>query len=362
MVSKEGKKLSLLTPTHFETSEQFSNRKRDHIRLSLDDRNEAVGGSELDKIQLIHEALPEIDFDEVEINQISLGMDLKTPFLVSSMTAGHRDAININKILAQVCEKKSWLMGVGSQRRELHDPEASKEWQAVRKSAPQALLLGNLGLSQLIQTSVSEVERLVESLEASAMIIHTNPLQECLQPEGTPQFRGGLKALEQVCAQLSVPVILKETGCGFSESTLKKLKSIGLAAVDISGFGGTHWGRIEGDRAGEQTLHSRAANVFSDWGVSTLASLRNANAAKVNYEFWASGGIRSGLDAAKVLSLGAKIVGFAKPVLQAALAGEEVLCKFMDAVEFELKTAMFCSGCNNLAKLKNKSSVKEGEV
>jgi isopentenyl-diphosphate delta-isomerase len=245
-------------------------------------------------------------------------------------------------------------MGVGSQRRELADPKASQEWRAIRREVPEAVLFGNVGLAQIIRSKTSEIERLVEVLEASAMIVHLNALQECLQPEGTPQFRGGLKALERLCRQLSIPVIVKETGCGFSRSTLKRLKGLGIAAVDVSGLGGTHWGRIEGDRNVADSVRREAADTLAHWGISTVDSLIEAGRGRPDYEVWASGGVRSGLDAAKLLAMGAQTVGLAKPILQAAVLGEEQLDHRMAVLEFELKTVLFCTGSRSITELQKK--------
>lgn len=339
-----------------ESSKQFERRKQDHIRLSLNPGNEAVGGSGLDQVRLLHEALPDIDFSEVDLRQTSLNLSLSTPLLVSSMTAGHYGSLDLNRRLAEACAARGWLMGVGSQRRELNDPAAASEWREIRKSAPQVKWLGNIGLSQLIRSSISQIQTLVDALEASAMIVHLNALQECMQPEGTPQFRGGLQAIERLCRQLSVPVIIKETGCGFSQLTLQRLKNIGVAAVDVSGFGGTHWGRIEGQRAGQGDVRSHAAITFADWGVSTVESLLSAVEIQPDYEIWASGGVRSGLDAAKLLAMGGQVVGFAKPILEAALQGEESLHHKMETIEYELKAALFCTGCQSVQQLKEKQA------
>lgn len=334
-----------------ESTVQFESRKRDHIRLALDGKNQAAGESGLERVQLVHEALPDLDFKEVSLEYVSLKKKLKTPFLVSSMTAGHERSTELNVLLARACEARGWRMGVGSQRRELGDKKAADEWRAIRKKAPRVELLGNLGLAQLIKSKVSDVERLVENLEASAMIIHLNALQECMQPEGTPEFKGGLKAIEKLCAKLSVPVVVKETGCGFSASTLKRLKRTGVAAVDVSGLGGTHWGRIEGGRNHSGTDRHEAALTFANWGISTVDSLLEATKLKPDYEVWASGGVRSGLDAAKLLSLGAACVGFAMPVLEAALNGEEALLSKMGVFEYELKTALFCTGSKTITSM-----------
>ena len=337
-----------------EKYKQFTQRKQDHIRLSLDGRHQAMGLSELEKIDLVHEAFPEINFDEIRIDQSRLGLEGKTPFLISSMTAGHKDSFKINALLARVASERGWLMGVGSQRRELTDDKAADEWRKVKAQAPCAELLANIGISQVITTPVFQLQKLVDSLAAKALIVHTNPLQEALQLEGTPQFKGGLRALSQLVRELSVPVVVKETGCGFSQKTLKQLRETGVAVIDVSGLGGTHWGRIEASRAGAQSLQERAGETFAEWGISTLRSLHNAKEVKGEFEIWASGGLRTGLDAAKLLAMGAKVIGFAQPVIKAAIEGEEVLLRWMEQIEFELRVAMFCTGCQSLQKLYQK--------
>ena len=331
----------------------FEQRKRDHIRIALEASSQAAGENLLSQIQLVHEALPEMNFDEVIIESEFLKQSV-SPLFVSSMTAGHHDGLGINIALAQACTRKNWVMGVGSQRRQLTDATARGEWQKIRKEAPQARLIGNLGLAQVIAEPVDKIRGLVDSLHAQALFIHTNPLQECFQPEGTPQFRGGLKAIENLCKQLDVPVILKETGCGFSQSTLRRLQGLGLYAVDIAGLGGTHWGRVEGARSDESELLHKAAKVFANWGVNTVDSLLAGLDLKPGYALWASGGVRSGLDAAKLLAMGADKVGFAKPMIEAALKGADEVVATMNQFEYELKVALFCTGCKNLGALREK--------
>ncbi|MEK6556104.1 MAG: type 2 isopentenyl-diphosphate Delta-isomerase, partial [Bdellovibrionota bacterium] len=304
--------------------------------------------------ELVHEALPELDFDEVSLKSQILKQEFEKPLLISSMTAGHLGSLDINQRLAEAASARGWLMGVGSQRRELFDREALNEWKTVRQRAPNALLLGNLGLSQLIETTTDKVKELVEGLEATAMIIHLNPLQECLQPEGTPKFKGGLKAIERVARELTIPIIIKETGCGFSEPTLRRLKDVGIRAVDISGYGGTHWGRIEGQRSSQDGVLAQASQTFASWGVSTAQSMLNAVNVQPPYDIWASGGVRTGLDAARLIAMGAKCVGFAKPLLQAAILGPEQLDAKMELIEKELKIALFCTGSKNTDFLRAK--------
>jgi isopentenyl-diphosphate delta-isomerase len=337
-----------------ESRVQFENRKVDHIRLAMRLKNQAVGLSGLQQIQLLHEAMPDLNFDQIQLATKSLGHKLTTPFFVSSMTGGHKDSPKLNRLMAEACQRRGWRMGVGSQRRELGDSEAQKEWKKIRQTAGDVRLLGNLGLAQLIGLKLDAVQKLVDVLEAEAMIIHLNPLQECFQPEGTPRFQGGLKAIQRLCKALSVPVIIKETGCGFSKPTLKRLKNIGVAAVDMSGLGGTHWGRIEGDRGKADSKQNRAAETFAGWGVSTVESLLSAVEVRPDYEIWASGGVRTGLDAAKLLAIGATQVGLAMPILDSALKGETALDNTMSTLEFELKTALFCTGSKDLKQLQKK--------
>jgi isopentenyl-diphosphate delta-isomerase len=344
----------VLMSTIAESPETFERRKADHIRLALEERAQALGGSGLDQVKLTHEAFPEIDFSDVSLEVTLFGKPSASPLFVSSMTAGHEGSLNLNLVMARVSEKRNWAMGVGSQRRQLTDSRADQEWRKIRNECPRVRFFGNIGLAQAIVTPVAQMRRLVDSLEAEAMIVHTNPLQECMQPEGTPQFRGGLKALEKIVKELGVPVIVKETGCGFSAATLARLRGMGLAAVDIAGFGGTHWGLVEGGRSGAGTLRARAAETFAKWGLSTVQSLQAACDLCPDYQVWASGGVRSGLDAAKLVALGATMVGTAKPVIEAALEGEEALDSLMALFEFEMKTALFCTGSSSVRELQEK--------
>ncbi len=337
--------------------DSFVKRKRQHIQLSLGSFSQAIGQSGLDQLELIHDALPEIDFDEVDSSALFLGdknKKLPFPFFVSGMTAGHESAQKINQTIAYACQKKGWVMGVGSQRRQLCDRQEAHYLSDLRQKFPDVIFLGNIGLSQLIDLNEQKLNELVSSLGAQAMVVHLNSLQECFQPEGTPQFRGGLAALKKAVDGLSVPVIVKETGCGFSSYAIEKLKSVDLSAIDVSGKGGTHWGRIEGKRNPLGSHKSNAAKTFSDWGVSTVDSVLNAVVAQPQFEIWASGGVRSGLDAAKLVSLGADLVGFAQPIMKSALLGESFLVDSMQAIEYEFKVALFCTGSVSLKELKTR--------
>lgn len=363
---------------------QFESRKVDHIRLALDPGTQTSGASGLDHVRLRHEAFPELDFEQIDPVTSSFFGSARTPMFISSMTAGHAASGDLNLIMARVCEARNWPMGVGSQRKELFDSAASIEWTRIRKQCRGVRFFGNIGIAQLIRTSTDDIRRLAEALDASAMIVHTNPLQECLQPEGTPQFAGGLRAIERLVRELGRPVIVKETGCGFSTSSLRRLCGLGVAAVDISGMGGTHWGRVEGGRSPKGSMLHRAADTFRDWGVGTVESLRLALALEPkdesdrlgssvaiprqgpsdrldssarplrDYEVWASGGVRSGLDAAKLVAMGARMVGLAKPILEAALEGEDALNSALERLEYEFKMALFCTGSRTVLELRGK--------
>lgn len=333
---------------------EFEQRKRDHINLALMQNNQTSNLNKLDNINLQHDALPDLNFADINIQSSRFGKPVINPFLVSSMTAGHKDSKNINKNLMHAAAENSWAMGVGSQRRELTDKDACQEWHILRKKYPDICLFANLGIAQVITTNHTDIIRLIDALSANALIVHCNPLQECIQPEGTPNFKGAWQALEDLVIKIPLPIIVKETGCGFSASTVKRLFDIGIAVVDVSGVGGTHWGRIESHRAENDSVHQRAGITFRDWGIDTVSSLRFAKKLNKNFEIWGSGGVRHGLDAAKLIALGASTVGFAKPLLKSALESPEKVSADMQAIEYELKVAMFCTGSKFLPDLKEK--------
>ncbi|HHT0592842.1 TPA: type 2 isopentenyl-diphosphate Delta-isomerase [Legionella anisa] len=334
--------------------EQFEQRKQDHIKLALMPENQTTELSTFDSINLIHDALPDLNFDEISIKASRFGQVVEKPFLISSMTAGHRRAKHINHNLIEACARNGWAMGVGSQRRELTDRKAAFEWQDLRRNFPQVSLYSNLGIAQLITTSLSEIQRLTDALNADALIIHCNPLQECMQPEGTTTYKGCWHALADLVKKLPIPVIVKETGCGFSHTTMMRLNEIGIAAIDVGGLGGTHWGRIEGRRAVHDSIRQQAAITFRNWGIDTVTSVKQAAALKPSFEIWGSGGVVNGLNAAKLFALGATSVGYARPLLEAALESSEQVSLCMQTIEYELKVAMFCTGSRVLSDLPQK--------
>lgn len=357
-----------------ETIEQFESRKVDHIRVAMLPDVQSPG-SGFDAMAFVPEALPEIDFDEVNLKTEMFpgtknAKSLSSPFFISSMTAGHGDSVSLNERLASCAASEGWAMGVGSQRRELFDPAAAQEWSRIRAKFPTVTFLGNIGLSQLIHTDVDVVRRLADSLNATAFIVHLNALQEVLQVEGTPRFRGGLKSIERLVKDLGCPVVVKETGCGISGPTAHRLFDVGVQAIDVAGRGGTHWGRIEGVRAASTdggSLRSLAARSLGDWGLSTVSSLRqvvavlessrpqNGGESSARPEVWASGGVRTGLDGAKAIALGASRVGLAQPLMAAALKSEDDLRQTMNRFDFELKAVLFCQGARSLSEFRTRA-------
>ncbi len=351
------------TPAHPQLNlSQFETRKQSHLEIALRPEVQAVESSALESLVLEHDALPEFNFADVNLAtpflKGSAKRELATPFFVCGMTAGHASAASLNARLAAACASRGWIFGVGSQRRELDSSRPLIDgWSGLKSVSPNLVVLGNLGLAQAVFASTAAVQALARNAEADAFCIHLNALQETMQPEGTPDFKGGVAALRRLSTKLGVPLILKETGCGFSRRTLLKIRELRLAAVDVSGLGGTHWGRIEGVRAGRDgdAVRERAAETFANWGITTVDSVRMAS--KIlpkSVEVWASGGVRSGLDAAKLIALGATRVGFAKPALEAALAGEAALMKWMESIEFELRTALFCTGVKTPTALRKR--------
>ncbi len=308
----------------------FEQRKRDHLALALDASHQSVNS--FDAYELMHHALPEHNFDQLSLAIQSLGKQRPTPFVITGMTAGHDAAVPFNKALAEACARRGWAFGFGSQRKQID--ASDKAVGDLRDTFPTLELFGNIGLSQVMHKN--QIVQLAQGMDA--FVIHINPLQEVLQEEGTPHFAGWYEALAALIDAMPCPVIVKETGCGFSEKPLKRLESLGIMAIDVAGVGGTHWGRIEGARA--LGLRKQAAETFKNWGVSTPASIALGKK-HTTKEIWGSGGIRSGLDAAKALALGATRVGYARSALIAYQAGK--LDAWMELQEFELKVALFCT-------------------
>ena len=292
-------------------------RKLDHLLLCAEqDVEHRHRGTLLGDVRLIHDSLPELDVSAIDLSVELVGRRLAAPVMISGMTGGTARAKEVNRVLAQVAEEFGLAFGVGSQRAMMRDP-AQVETYAVRDVAPTALILGNIGVVQAAASTTAEVRELVEAIGADALCVHLNPGQEIVQDHGDRDFRGCVDALGRLVAELGVPVIAKETGCGMSRRTLQQLHDVGVRTVDVSGAGGTTWVGVEALRS--QTHNATIGDVLWDWGVPTAASVAWAHEAGM--EVIASGGIRNGLDIGRSLALGATVGSCALPWLRAAFDG-----------------------------------------
>jgi isopentenyl-diphosphate delta-isomerase len=330
-----------------------SSRKSDHIQINLkeDVRSGLTNG--LERYFFPHQALPEIDLGRVDLRQNVFGKKLQAPILISSMTGGTTEAERINQILATAAQESRIAMGLGSQRAALEHPELAATFQ-VRNVAPDILLLANLGAIQLnYGYGVDHCQRAVDMIEADALILHLNPLQEAVQPEGDTHYAGLLEKIETVCEALTVPVIAKEVGWGISAETASRLADAGVAAIDVAGAGGTSWTQVEMYRA-KNPSQARLAGTFRDWGIPTAESLRLVRSACPEMTLFASGGLRNGLDIAKCIALGAALGGMAGPFLKAATISVEATLTTIQEIQREIQVAMFATGTPNLESLVGK--------
>ena len=327
-------------------------RKADHIRINLEEDvafKQLTNG--LESYFFLHEALPDLNLDEIDTEISLFGKSLQLPLLISSMTGGTPEAQAINRVLATAAEEVGIAMGLGSQRAAIEDPGLSDTYK-VRDVAPGILLLANVGAVQLnYGYGVEECRKAVEMVEADALVLHFNVLQEAVQPEGDGNFAGLLGKVEEVCTGLDVPVIAKEVGWGFSEQTVRRLVGAGISAVDVAGAGGTSWSQVEMHRA-PTARHARVAGAFIDWGIPTAVAVQLARRAAPHVPVFASGGIRSGIEIAKAIALGATIGGLAGDFLRAAdTDGVEGVVELARAIGDELRVAMFCTGAGDLTAL-----------
>ncbi len=329
-------------------------RKLDHVRIVLDEDVAAKGvAAGFAAYRMPHEALPELDLAEIDTGTTFLGKPLRAPLLISSMTGGAADVTRINTALAEAAQALGLAMGVGSQRAAIREPELAYTFQ-VRRIAPRIPLLANLGAVQLnYGYGVDECRRAVEMIEADALILHLNALQEAVQPEGNTNFKGLLGRIEQVCARVGVPVIVKEVGNGIGPATARRLREAGVWGIDVAGAGGTSWSEVERFRH-STAGGARVAGAFAGWGLPTSEAIRRVRAALPDVPLIGSGGIRSGVDVAKAIVLGADLGATAKPALAPAVEarGAEAVAEGLQCYIDELRVAMFCSGCGDLAALR----------
>ena len=332
-------------------------RKTEHIRLCLTDQVEGVNKTTgLEGISFIHNALPEINFNDIQLKTTFLNKQLKAPFLVSSMTGGSGLASKININLATASEEKGWAIGLGSTRA-LLESKAHEESFLIRTHAKTVPLIANLGAVQFnYGYGVEECQRIIDRTEADSLVLHLNSLQEVVQDEGDLNFENLLPKIEDVCKNLTVPVGVKEVGFGIDGSVAKKLYDVGISYIDVAGAGGTSWSQVEKLRS-KDPLRKAAAEAFNSWGIPTKDCIVSVKSQLPKTPIVASGGMKTGLDAAKAITIGADIVGFARTLLQAATESVESVIEVMDQIEFEMKMTMFGIGAIDLEALKNTNRV-----
>jgi isopentenyl-diphosphate delta-isomerase len=333
-------------------------RKSDHIRINLEEDVRSSITTGLEKYHFVHQALPELNLDNINLSQTLFGKVLKAPILISSMTGGTSEAASINKVLAKCAQETGIAMGLGSQRAALEHPEMAYTYQ-VRQIAPDILLFANLGAIQLNYSyTIEHCKRAIDMVGADALILHLNALQEALQPEGDTRFDGLINKIEAVCRQLAVPVIAKEVGWGISEKAARQLANAGVAAIDVAGAGGTSWSQVEMYRNSDEH-QAHIAAVFRDWGIPTAESIQAVRAATPGMYVFASGGLRDGVDIAKCIALGACLGGMAGPFLKAAVVSPEETLKVIYEIRQELAICMFAVGAANLTQLQQATLLKD---
>ena len=333
-------------------------RKVDHIRINLEknvDFPRLTTG--LERYRFMHQALPEVDLADVDPSTTLFNRYLSAPILISSMTGGTEMAERINRNLAEAAQEHRIAMGLGSQRAAIEDETLAFSYR-TRDLAPDALLFANVGAVQLnYGYGLKECERAVDMVEADALILHFNVLQEAVQPEGDTNWAGLLAKVEEVCNALDTPVIAKEVGWGFSEQNARDLANAGVAAIDVAGSGGTSWSEVEYHRA-PTSFHAHVAASFADWGIPTSDAILYARSGAPDVKVIASGGLRDGIDIAKCIALGAELGGMAGPFLKAADHSVEAVDQLIRELTAQLRIAMMCSSVEDIAGLKQVELIK----
>jgi len=313
-------------------------------------------GTWFDEVQFVHYAVPNFDLNDVDITVNFLGRDFKAPIIIAGMTGGHETAARINAELARVAEELGIGMGVGSQRAAIENPRLAYTYAIVRETAPNAFIIANIGAAQIARGySIDEVKRIINMVKANALAVHFNPAHECLQLEGEPSFKGSLDKLREITSTLEVPVIAKEVGFGISKEAAEALAKVGVRAIDVGGSGGTNWALVEYYRAkkSRSKIHERLCKLLIDWGIPTAVSICEVRSVLPKIPLIATGGIRTGLDIAKAIALGADVVGIGLPLLRLAYkGGSNAVISELRAIIHELKVVMFLVGAQTLYELR----------
>lgn len=326
-------------------------RKNRHLDICLNDDVASTLDAGFRAVRLRHEALPEIALEDVVLAARFLGRKLQAPLIISSMTGGTRRAGTINRNLARAAQATGIAIGLGSIRAAIENPALLSTYD-VREVAPNAMLFANLGAVQLnYGVEIEDVRRAVEAIGADGLYLHLNPLQESLQPNGDTNFRGLLPKIRSLIAALDVPVVAKSVGSGIAPSTAQKLFDAGIAAIDVAGAGGTSWARVEGKRSSDP-LRAKLAEHFADWGFPTALATRAMREAFPSAAIVASGGIRTGVDVAKALALGADLAGIAQPLLEPATRSADAVTEALTEILEGLRIAMFATGSRTVVALR----------
>ena len=336
----------------------ISNRKKEHLELCITDKvSFKTKTTGFEKYDFKHCAITEVDISKISFKCKFFGRKINHPFLISCMTGGTDEANNINAQLAKVAENIGIPIGVGSQRQALENEDFLNSFKVVRKNAPNVPILSNIGAAQVVQfKSIDTVQKIIDMVEANALVIHTNPLQELLQDEGENNFKGLLKKIKEIVKRIKIPVIVKEVGAGISYEAAKKLLDVGVKGIDVAGAGGTSWAGVEILRSKKREDH-----YFWDWGLPTAFCIKEVSKLKREYKFTliGSGGIGNSLDAAKAFALGADFVASARPVLMKLNEGDaKGVEEFIKKLFNEIKQIMFLTGSKNLKELRNKKLMK----
>jgi isopentenyl-diphosphate delta-isomerase len=338
--------------------EATSRRKAEHLTVAARAESEVAATARWGEITLLHNPLPEIDRAAIDLGVTFLGRRFALPIAIAGMTGGHPRATEVNRVLARVAARFDIPMGVGSQRAMLANPALTPTYAVAREAAPDAFLIANVGLPQLLPQggaapfTVGDVRRAIDAIGAGALAIHLNFLQEAVQAEGDTNAAGGLAAIRALASAIDLPVVAKETGAGMTARAATALAAAGVAALEVGGSGGTSFAAVEAGRAADAGDARLAAlgRLFADWGVPTPAAVRMVR--RAGLPIVATGGVRNGLDAAKALALGADLVGLARPLLERALISEEATVAWLAGFVDELRTALFLVGAATPAALK----------
>ncbi len=331
---------------------RLQQRKDEHLDLCLREDVEALAVTAgWERYRLPHRALPDLDLAEVDLGASLFGAPLEMPLVITGMTGGSARAGEVNRALARVAQRAGVALGLGSQRAMLEHPELTASYQ-VRDEAPDVPVLANLGAVQLNRgVTPAQCAEVVEAVDAAALCLHLNALQEAIQPEGDRDFRGLDDRIRAVVEAVPVPVLLKETGCGIGARVARRAVALGCAGVDVSGVGGTSWSRVEALRQ-EDPLFRAVGEAHRDWGMPTVDALIESRAAIPDHLVIASGGVRSGTQMAIALALGADLCGVALPVLRALDESEDAAVALLQRYREELRVALFCCGAATPAAMR----------